>query len=73
MRYARFTFSTDSIQVNRVEKNYEITKSSHLIRYVRYAKEIVVTIFDVISLARKVYLLNLDLKAAEKLLHANIA
>ncbi|KID81911.1 hypothetical protein MGU_10759 [Metarhizium guizhouense ARSEF 977] len=73
VRYARFTFSTDSVQVNGVEKNCEITESSHLVRCVRHAEEIVVTIFDVMSLARKVYLSNLDLKAAEKLLHANVA
>ncbi|KID82009.1 hypothetical protein MGU_10663 [Metarhizium guizhouense ARSEF 977] len=73
VRYARFTFSTDSVQVNGVEKNCEITESSHLVRCVRHAEEIVVTIFDVMSLARKVYLSNLDLKAAEKLLRANVA
>ncbi|KAF5131361.1 hypothetical protein E5D57_007716 [Metarhizium anisopliae] len=73
VRYARFTFSTDSVQVNGVEKNCEITESSHLVRCVRHAEKIVVTIFDVMSLARKVYLSNLDLKAAEKLLRANVA
>ncbi|KAF5126254.1 hypothetical protein E5D57_010950 [Metarhizium anisopliae] len=73
VRYAHFTFSTDSVQVNGVEKNCEITESSHLVRCVRHAEEIVVTIFDVMSLARKVYLTNLDLKAAEKLLRANVA
>ncbi|KID61771.1 uncharacterized protein G6M90_00g113510 [Metarhizium brunneum] len=73
VRYARFTFSTDSVQVNGVEKNCEITESSHLVRCVRHSEEIVVTIFDVMSLARKIYLSNLDLKAAEKLLRANVA
>ncbi|KAF5127131.1 hypothetical protein E5D57_008059 [Metarhizium anisopliae] len=73
VRYARFTFSTDSVQVDGVEKNCEITESSHLVRCVRHDEEIVVTIFDVMSLARKVYLTNLDLKAVEKLLHSNVA